>query len=551
MKILILGGYGVFGGRLAELLADVPDLDLIIAGRSLSRAEAFCAVYNGSASVKPLRLDRADIYRALVTEKPDLVVDASGPFQAYGENCYHVVEACIANKTDYIDFADAADFVFGVHRFDDEARQAGVFVLSGASSFPVLTAAVLRTIADRMKIEKVAGGIAPSPYAGIGMNVMRAVLSYAGSPVKLVRDGKLTHATGLGESMRFTIAVPGRLPLRNIHFSLVDVPDLQVIPPDHDNLTDIWMGAGPLPEVLHRLLNLLAKARARFKLPSLNGMAPMCHMVLNLLKFGEHRGGMFIRVRGHQDGKPKEISWHLLAEGDDGPYIPSMAIEMIVRKLVAGERPKPGARSASKSLELADYESAFLRKSIVMGFRTEDADAPLYRQILGSAFDELPGPIKTLHDSKASRSWGGSAEVRRGTGVFARLIARLIGFPISSPQGNVRVDFTPGPEGELWTRDFGGRKFSSFQSKGTGRNDGLLVERFGIISVALALVVDGQRLFLVPRRWNILGLPLPKFLLPSGNSFEAEIDGRFSFDVEIVAPLVGLIVAYKGRLEPI
>ena len=43
MRILILGGYGVFGGRLAELLADVPDIELLICGRNLVSAQEFCA----------------------------------------------------------------------------------------------------------------------------------------------------------------------------------------------------------------------------------------------------------------------------------------------------------------------------------------------------------------------------------------------------------------------------------------------------------------------------------------------------------------------------
>ena len=42
--------------------------------------------------------------------------------------------------------------------------------------FPVLTAAVLREMAKTMEIVSVEGGIAPSPYAGIGLNVMRAVV---------------------------------------------------------------------------------------------------------------------------------------------------------------------------------------------------------------------------------------------------------------------------------------------------------------------------------------------------------------------------------------
>lgn len=68
-------------------------------------------------------------------------------------------------------------------------------------------------------------------------------------------------------------------------------------------------------------------------------------------------------------------------------------------------------------------------------------------------------------------------------------------------------------------------------------------------SFALALVVDGGRLCLVPRRWSLLGIPTPAFLLPRGVSFEYEDGGWFHFDVEISAPTVGLIAAYKGSLE--
>jgi Domain of unknown function (DUF4166) len=77
-----------------------------------------------------------------------------------------------------------------------------------------------------------------------------------------------------------------------------------------------------------------------------------------------------------------------------------------------------------------------------------------------------------------------------------------------------------------------------------------LVERFGAISVALALVLDSGRLYLIPRRWRLWGIPMPSLLLPTGSSFEAEEESRFCFDVDISAPLVGLIVAYRGTLEP-
>src|SRR3546814_19566389 len=77
MKILILGGYGVFGGRLAELLADLPDLELLICGRDLTRAEAFCARFRGKPRAIPCAFDRRDIADTPQRFAPDLVVDAS------------------------------------------------------------------------------------------------------------------------------------------------------------------------------------------------------------------------------------------------------------------------------------------------------------------------------------------------------------------------------------------------------------------------------------------------------------------------------------------
>ncbi|MGH6613554.1 DUF4166 domain-containing protein [Sphingomonas sp.] len=551
MKILILGGYGVFGGRLAELLSNISEIEILICGRSLARAEAFCAGYRGAAQVRPLALDRLDIAEGLRIQAPDLVVDASGPFQDYGSDRYRVITACIDAGIDYLDFADAADFVFGVSQFDAQAKAAGVFILSGVSSFPVLTAAVLREMAARMDIIAVEGGIAPSPYAGIGLNVMRAVVGYAGAPVKLWRDGKASHGIGLAESMRFTVAAPGRLPLRNIHFSLVDVPDLQVIPPEHPTMTDIWMGAGPVPESLHRILNLLAKTRARLGLPSFAPLSPLFFAVLNRVRFGEHRGGMFVSARGEANGKTMRISWHLLAEGDDGPYIPSMAIEAVIRQLLDGKRPAPGARPGTRALELADYDVLFRGRTIFTGFRYDEPDAPLYGQLLGSAFADLPPRLRELHGGKQTRQWAGLAKIRRGRGVLARIISAFLGFPKAGTNVPVSVELSPEKGGERWTRNFGGKTFSSMQSRGSGKEEYLVVERFGIISVALALVLDGGRLYLTARRWRLLGMPMPRFLLPSGSSFESEEQGRFCFDVDISAPLVGLIVAYRGTLEPV
>jgi hypothetical protein len=554
MRILILGGYGTFGGRLAQLLADEPRLTLLIAGRSRAKAEAFCAALGAAASAIPTEFDRErDIEPQLQAIKPDLVVDASGPFQAYGANPYRVVEAAITLGIHYLDLSDGASFVRGIACFDMAARARGVFVLSGVSSCPVLTAAVVRRLSTGMtRIDAIAGGIAPSPYADIGLNVIRAIASYAGKPVALLRDGRNTTAPAIIDSRSFTIAPPGRLPLHARRFSLVEVPDLELLPELWPSLRAVWMGVGTVPEIWLRGLNALAWLVRLRLLPSLAPLTTLIHNSRTRLGWGEHRGGMFVTVAGAlADGARVERSWHMIAEGDDGPFVPSMAAEAIIRHCIAGRPPAPGARAGVNDVELADYEATFARRRIATGTRqTPQPGEPLCRRILGNAYALLPQPIQVMHDLKRDLAAAGVASVERGGRLLSRLIGSIVGLPPAGEDVPVKVKFRLDEGREHWLRDFAGKTFASTQEEGQGRNARLLCERFGPINFAMALVIEGEKLRLVLRRWSILGIPLPLWLAPRSNTYEHMEEGRFRFHVEISHPLTGLIVRYRGWLVP-
>src|SRR5262249_15599910 len=148
------------------------------------------------------------------------------------------------------------------------------------------------------------------------------------------------------------IAPPGVVPLRPTLFSLVNVPDLLALPAQWPELSSVWMGAGPVPEILHRTLIFLSKLVSRGRLPSFAGLAPVAHLAIHVLRWGEDRGGMFVVVDGISDnGDPVRRSWHMIAEGSDGPMIPSMAAEAVVRKWLSGCEIAPGARNATRDLE--------------------------------------------------------------------------------------------------------------------------------------------------------------------------------------------------------
>jgi len=556
MKILILGGYGSFGGRLVQLLADEPRLTLIVAGRSLPKAAAFCAGIVGRAQLVPMACDRdGDIPAMLDAAAPDLLVDASGPFQNYGADPYRVVRGALARGIHYLDLADGAGFVAGIDAFDAAARERGVFVLAGASTYPVLTAAAVRRLAHGMdRIETVAAGIAPSPYAALGANVIRAIASYAGQPVQRRDHRGRREGIAFVETRRYTIAPPGCVPLANRRFSLVDAPDLAALPLLWPELRSVWVGVAPVPEILHRALNTLALLVHWRWLSSLAPLAPLVHGANRRLRWGEHRGGMFVAITGlARDGRSAARSWHLLAEGDDGPFIPAMAATVIIGGLLTGRRPRPGARAALCDLELADYEALFAARAIATGCRDDAAakDAPLYRRLLGDAWALLPPPLQRLHDLVGAFAAEGVATVERGTNPLARVIAAIMGFPPAGRDVPVRVSFRAERGTELWRRDFAGRRFASRQVAGRGRLERLLIERFGPLAFRFALVVEGGRLRLVPRGWSAFGLPLPRWAAPSGDAYEFAADGRFHFHVEIRMPLIGRIVHYRGWLEPV
>jgi len=553
LRVLIIGGYGTFGSRLARLLKDDPRFHLIIGGRSLEKVRAFAAALGDRA--EGARFDRdAELIPQLTALAPSVVVDASGPFQAMGEDRYRVPEAAIALGICYLDLADSRDFVAGIGTLDAAARESGVFVLSGLSSFPALSFAAAEVLAGEFsEVTGVSAGIAPSPRAGIGLNVIRAIASYAGKPVPMTKDGRVQDGTGMVDSRRMVIAPPGTIPLRVRDFLLADAPDLALLPVRFPGLKTAFTGAGTEPRWLQTLLRLAARM-VRFRLlPSLSPFAALIHAVSRRFAFGEHRGGMFVSVEGKGlDGADYRADWHLIAEGDDGPFIPATGAAALLQALADGQRPASGARPAIGEVPLSAFEAAFRPLAIRTGIRRQragDRDLPLYQRVLGEAWQTLPPAVAAMHSvSRGEYRVSGRARVERGKGLLAAMVAAVIGFPRAAEDIPVSVTFTVEDGRETWVRDFGGRRFMSRQLAGTGRLAHLLAEEFGPVRVLIALVPDGGRMRLVIRGWQVFGLPLPRFLAPDGDTFEGEADGRFRFHVEIGGPLTGLIVRYTGWL---
>jgi len=179
--VLVLGGYGAFGGRVAERLARVAGIEVVAAGRSPEQARNFASrlAAGARAKISGIGLDAADISAGVLGGiKPAVLINATGPYQ--GQD-YRLARACIAAGVHYLDLADARSFVTGIAALDAEARRAGVLAVSGASTVPAVSGAVLDAYAPQLaSLGKVNVIIAPANSFEPGLATAQSFLGSLG-----------------------------------------------------------------------------------------------------------------------------------------------------------------------------------------------------------------------------------------------------------------------------------------------------------------------------------------------------------------------------------
>jgi len=344
MRVVVLGGFGNFGARICRALGGDPDVEVVPAGRS---------VHSGTGA----RLDwgAPDFPDALRHLAPGIVIHCAGPFQGQG---YRVAEAAIAAGAHYIDLSDGREFVAG---FADHmglaARRAGLLAVSGASTLPALSSAVIDSFLGKFRcVEEIQISIAPGQRAPRGTATMAAVLGYAGKPFQWLNKGEWMDAWGWQELRRLRFAGLGTR-----WAAACDVPDLTLLPQRYPGADTVQFRAALEIGVQHFALWLVATLR-RIGVPlAMERWArPLNRFASVLDVFGTDRGGMLVSLEGvGKDGGRMHLQWHLTADAGHGPEIPCMAAIILARKLVRGEMPERGAHACMGLLELADFDPEF------------------------------------------------------------------------------------------------------------------------------------------------------------------------------------------------
>lgn len=353
-RVLIIGGYGAFGSLIAERLSREADLDLLIAGRSRSNADAAVARLKPSAKA-PLQSAAADATSLTAADltalAPRIVINASGPYQAQD---YSLAQACIASGCHYIDLADARAFVTDITTLDAAAKAAGVSVISGASSVPGLSSAVYLALKPRFAaVHTLEIYLSPGNHFNPGEATTRSVLGGAGMPIVVHENGVEKTVYGWQGLRRRTIPGIGKR-----WFGYVDVPDLELFPAADPDLQTVRFQAGVEVSLFHLGLWSLAGLKRAGLIADVAALTrPLMRAKEALAFLGSDRGGMLMTLTGTGiDGHPLHVAWSLAATHGHGPYIPAMASIILSKRVARDAAAVPiGAKPCFGLFTLEDF----------------------------------------------------------------------------------------------------------------------------------------------------------------------------------------------------
>lgn len=353
-RVLIIGGYGNFGSYIAKSLASEANIQLLIGGLSVDKGRQFIAQLSAANPPEAYVLNIFDNIAVRFSEiKPDIVIHTTGPFQSQG---YAVAEACLQQGCHYIDLADARHFVADIVRYDQQAKDKKLLIVSGASSVPCLTAAVIdHYLQEYRSLERVDYGISAAQQTNRGLATTSAILSYVGKAFTTLINGQQKHVYGWQDLHAEKYPQLGwRL------FGNCDIPDLELFPARYPELKTIRFSAGQEIPWLHFALWLLSWLVRLGLIPSLDKLAPHLLKISFLFDFfGSGRSGFHMFLSGiGKNGKPNSSRFYMIARSGHGPYIPCMPAILLTKRLASRAITVTGARPCLDLVDLDTYCAA-------------------------------------------------------------------------------------------------------------------------------------------------------------------------------------------------
>jgi hypothetical protein len=341
-KIVVLGGYGIFGSLISDQLVD--SAKVLIAGRNRKMGEKF-ADSIGADFVLCNAKDKGSLQKAI--SGAFIVINASGPFLP---NDYSIPHTCVEENCHYIDLADSREYVKEFNQLDRLAKTKEIFACTGASTAPAVTYALISELDAQFRdIHSIKIYLSAGNKNKAGVSTLESILSYVGVPVQVWRNGQWEMFSGwsLPEVVNFPPPVGKRF------VQLCDVPDLALFPKlFHAN--EVVFKAGVELPIFNIGLSVLVQAKKYFPQINLTPLArPLVRLSQLFKSFGSFSGGVLVELRDKK-GNSKTLAF---VTSQNGPRLPAAPSVLLAKKLLSKGPPDFGAFPCLGMISLEDFQN--------------------------------------------------------------------------------------------------------------------------------------------------------------------------------------------------
>lgn len=353
-KILVLGGYGTCGRRIAEILARDPDIECLIGGRDTRRGQAvaaeldiaFLAVDVGRIASLNAALD--DVFA---------VINTCGPFYWHD---YAVAERCARRGVYYVDMADERTYISGIQTLAQRAVEGGVAVVSGAGSALTFSSLLADAIAaDFDTVQEIDIAVLSGNRNPRGLGSVRSLLQSQCRPLSVSERGRQCEVPSYSRGRSVDLPTPfGR---RRLY--MMDAPERDILSEHYG--APVTYRTGLDLSILNRGHAWLGALNRLGLIRDLARLANVLHGLQKALgSFGHAAFGVTVVMKGQRDGQSVTRKAGLVAPNDglSMSCIPAIAL---VRKWVA-KGGTPGAGSCVGLLTLQDLAQEMRMRDVVL-----------------------------------------------------------------------------------------------------------------------------------------------------------------------------------------
>jgi len=377
MKILVLGS-GIIGAGAVRQLIKYSDAAVVNADIDLAKAEAVAEKY-GMDRVKACRLDiddHAGFVKFIKAEDPDVVASTIGPFY---RNAGKVYKACIEARKDCVDVCDDIDGVSQAFALNDEARKAGITIVSGLGDSPGLTNILARYCCDQLDSVDDINVLWVAPLSEVGLAQYFHGIHCFAFPHQYVK-GKLVELDG-------KVITEFGEPIGKIELLYCDHPEPFTLPRYIKGVKNVMCAGAIWPEVPGLSMGSIAGFKGYLMQPvtirgaEVTPIEVLSHMAFNLVQAQiekwkaegrEYRfGGTIIEVMGLKGGKKTKLTFSGVGKG----MTTTPRTLVTVAKMVAkGEVKVKGAYAPEGCIDPLAFMKAFSEGFATI--KTMPADKP-------------------------------------------------------------------------------------------------------------------------------------------------------------------------------